>query len=251
MNCFVIMPFAKEFDDVYDAIRKAVEDAVEQPGSCARLDENRPAGRITERLIRELRLATFCVADITDEKPNVMWELGYAMALGKPTIVITQDLSKLPFDIADIQSIKYDRRHLRSTLTRPLKSVAVDTLASLRVRQPEVTAVEAPKDAELAILRKELTDVKSMILEVVRLSKPIDATASPQISELQKITGAWVNEESNSHAYAALVNGDLVVPYSYQSNDFLTGVYFGWRRIGEYWFARYQWLGGDPSGFTF
>jgi nucleoside 2-deoxyribosyltransferase len=86
MNCFVIMPFASEFDDVYDAVKTAIEDAVEEPGSCARVDESRPAGRITDRLIRELRSASFCVADITHEKPNVMWELGYAMALHKPTI---------------------------------------------------------------------------------------------------------------------------------------------------------------------
>jgi hypothetical protein len=61
MNCFVIMPFAAEFDDVYQAIKGGVEDAVsETGGKCFRLDESRPAGRITDRLLTELRTAAFC-----------------------------------------------------------------------------------------------------------------------------------------------------------------------------------------------
>jgi hypothetical protein len=47
------------------------------------------------------------------------------------------------------------------------------------------------------------------------------------------------------------VRGELVSPYCYGDNNELTGVYFGWRRAGEYWFARYQWVHADLSGFSF
>jgi hypothetical protein len=245
------MPFASEFDDVYDAVKTAIEDAVEEPGSCARLDESRPAGRITDRLIRELCSASFCVADITDEKPNVMWELGYAMALHKPTIVITQSVSQLPFDIADVQSIKYERNQLRSTLAQPLKRVAIDTLTLLRGNRFAIASFETSTDNELATVRRELKEVRNMIFELVRTTKPSEATPASGSFELEKLTGSWVNSESGSHAYASLVNGELVVPYSYCSNDQLTGVYFDWRRMGEYWFARYQWINSDISGFSF
>jgi hypothetical protein len=73
MNCFVIMPFAEEFDDVYGVIKQVVESATgTNDGRCFRLDEARPAGRITDRLLGELRSATLCVADITGAKPNVI-----------------------------------------------------------------------------------------------------------------------------------------------------------------------------------
>ena len=65
MNCFVIMPYAAEFDDVYATIKSSASDAAgNQPLRCSRLDDARPAGRITHRLLEEIQTATFCVADL-------------------------------------------------------------------------------------------------------------------------------------------------------------------------------------------
>src|SRR5438477_10427745 len=44
---------------------------------------------------------------------------------------------------------------------------------------------------------------------------------------------------------------DYIIDKAYCSNKELTGVYFGWRRMGDYWFARYQWIGAGVCGFTF
>src|SRR5256885_7344918 len=104
------MPFAEEFDDVYVTIKASVVGAT-SPNECRcfRLDETRPAGRITDRLLQELRTASLCIADLTGNRPNVMWEVGYAMALECPTIILTQSLAELSFDIKDMQSLQYDR----------------------------------------------------------------------------------------------------------------------------------------------
>ena len=64
------------------------------------------------------------------------------MALGKPTIVVTQTLNDLPFDIKDMQSIEYQRHHLNSSLNIPLRRMVVDTLASLTVNQPEAKVAQ-------------------------------------------------------------------------------------------------------------
>lgn len=97
MNFFVIMPFATDFDDVYAVIKATVESSTtDAKGRCFRLDESRPAGRITDRLLTELRSATICIADLTENKPNVMWELGFAMALEKPVIIVTQSVATMP-----------------------------------------------------------------------------------------------------------------------------------------------------------
>jgi hypothetical protein len=51
MKCFVIVPFVKPFDDVYDAIKMAVAKAVAgETLTCWRLDEIRGTGRITDDL---------------------------------------------------------------------------------------------------------------------------------------------------------------------------------------------------------
>jgi nucleoside 2-deoxyribosyltransferase len=251
MNCFVIMPFAPEFDDVYAVIKSTVEaSASAGTGRCFRLDDSRPAGRITDRLLAELKAATLCVADLTGAKPNVMWEVGFAMALCKPTILLIQDITALPFDIKDMQSIAYDRARLSATLAAPLRRSVVDTLAmikpTVRLDDPDGPSAEA-----FGSLLTEVAQLKQIVAEAVgawRAPALADVTRDVSVGQL---VGNWINEQSGSHLYSRVVHGDLVTPYCYSGNERLTGVYFDWRRVGEYWFARYKWLGNEPSGFTF
>ena len=246
------MPFASEFDDVYATIKNAIESSTTiQNGRCFRLDDARPAGRITDRLLSELRAASFCVADLTGSKPNVMWELGFAMALGKPTIVVTQSLLDLPFDIKDMQSIEYQRHHLNNSLRSPLQRMVVDTLACLAANQPEAEERSAGNAEVVGTLLKEIAQLKEIVSEVVHAWNGNKSAAVQSASERQSMCGHWLNTESQSHVYIRIVRDELVAPYCYKGNDTLTGVYFGWRRTGDYWFARYEWLGVPISGFSF
>lgn len=250
MNCFVIMPFAADFDDVYAIIKATVETAAaDTNGRCFRLDESRPAGRITDRLLTELRSATICIADLTENKPNVMWELGFAMALEKPTIIVTQSVATLPFDIKDMQSIEYSRNRLSASLGTPLKQSLLDTFGALSAKAYSPSNADA---ATVGTLLNEVSQLKHMVAEAVSAWKADEAKA-PQSSqlELQALAGHWFNTESGSHAYSRMVRGELVSPYCFGGDTDLTGVYFGWRRTGEYWFARYQWLHSTLSGFSF
>ena len=114
-------PFASSFDDVYDTIRAATQTSgFANELSCLRLDEVKSAGQITNDLIAQIKNATFCIADLTDDNPNVMWEAGYAMALERPIIFISQDLARAPFDIRGMRILKYQRDKLAQTLRIPL-----------------------------------------------------------------------------------------------------------------------------------
>ena len=256
MNCFVIMPFSPDFDDVYASIKGGVEDAVAKGANrCLRLDEARPAGRITERLLSELQSATFCVADLTGNTPNVMWEVGYAMALGKPTIVVTQSVKELPFDLKDMQSLEYARSHLNSTLRTPLRRVVIDTIELSAPRSINRTAKHEANDDVIAELRGQVAELKSIVSQAVQVWSPpgpTQARAAPSsTAALEALQGAWVNVESGSHLYASVVDGDLVVPYCFAGNERLVGVYFGWKKAGEYWFARFAWMDRSFTGFSF
>ena len=252
MNCFVIMPFSGEFDDVYAAIKTNVE-AVMSPkgGACVRLDEARPAGRITDRLLREIEAAAFCIADVTGNRPNVMWELGYAMALAKPTILLTQNISDLPFDVKDLQTLEYDRNHIARTLGRPLQNMILDTLAMMSAGTPTKDSLKL-RDELVGALLAEVKALKSMLADVVTVWGPTrDAAPSAVAPATSALAGVWRNPESRSHFYARVVKNELVVPYCYAGDDELTGVYFGWRKTGDYWFARFIWLRQPVSGFAF
>lgn len=104
---FVIMPFSPKFDDVW---KGGIERAC-SAGSfgCLRVDKVSLSTWITEDMKKYMKMADVVIADITGNNPNVMFELGWALALGKQPIVIRQkeDPEQVPFDVKDIRYIRY------------------------------------------------------------------------------------------------------------------------------------------------
>jgi nucleoside 2-deoxyribosyltransferase len=177
MRCFVIIPFATSFDDVSTAIKDAVA-AVEHdpPIQRNRLDDASPLGQITDHLLSALYSCSFCIADLTYSNPNVMWETGYAMALGKPTIIVTQDLSALPFDIRNMRAIGYNRTQLSKTLRDPLINVVRATLGL--VRTPSQSILVEDQSRLIIGLGVRLRNLKKWWGKSYRLGTDTDPPAS-------------------------------------------------------------------------
>jgi hypothetical protein len=74
-KCFVMMPFAPKFDQVYETIRQAIE-GPELSLRCCRADELQGGGHIIEGIFKEMAEAEIVIADLTDRNPNVFYELG-------------------------------------------------------------------------------------------------------------------------------------------------------------------------------
>jgi hypothetical protein len=182
-----------------------------------------------------------------------MWEVGYAMALAKPIVVITQSLEELPFDLKDMQSLEYERNHLSGTLAKPLQRMIVDTLSADHTRASQSTNASA-QDELISELRNQVNQLKGIVSQAVSFwspREPAQLTIKDNTRELASLEGAWRNKESGSYLYAALVDSDLIVPYCFAGNDKLIGVYSAWRRVGEHWFSRFTWLDGSFAGFSF
>jgi hypothetical protein len=143
-SIFVMMPFARDFDLVYKAIEDSIA-YVDDSMKVMRLDKIRAAGSITEDLVDELRKSTLCIADVTGENPNVMWEIGFATALKKPIIAINQG-SGLPFDIKDVRTLSYDRKSLSKTLRDPLVKALKATLERYVAKQSSLTVGQLKLD---------------------------------------------------------------------------------------------------------
>ena len=138
-SVFVMMPFAPEFYDVYSTVKDSIA-SVDASMNAIRLDDVRAAGSITRDLVESIRKATLCVADVTGANPNVMWEAGFAAALGIPVIVIRQQNEPLPFDINDIRSLTYDRNSLAKTLKGSLAEALRATLELYIGRRTDLIA---------------------------------------------------------------------------------------------------------------
>jgi hypothetical protein len=92
---FVIMPFAAPFEDVFAKLIKPALEGYEVVRADTRFDER----SILAKIMTGIDEAALVVADITETNANVMYELGVAHALGKPTVMIARSVSNLPFDI--------------------------------------------------------------------------------------------------------------------------------------------------------
>jgi hypothetical protein len=102
---FVLMPFKDEQQPVYDAIRTAV--AAVDGYTCQRSDDITTPGRISFQIINAITNCDLIIADLAGHNPNVMYELGYAHAAEKPTILLAPKGYKSPFDLYDWRYIGY------------------------------------------------------------------------------------------------------------------------------------------------
>jgi hypothetical protein len=114
---FIAMPMAGNnpaYDDVHDAIQEAAQGC---GLNAERIDDVQTNERITDKLLESIKRAQFVVADLTDSRPNVFYEAGYAYGLGKIPIYIARDGTHLEFDIKDYPIIFFSSmRELKTKL---------------------------------------------------------------------------------------------------------------------------------------
>ena len=103
---FIVMPLSPPFNDLY---KEVIIPVCEKIGILAfRADDVFKPGIIMQDIIQALVESDIIIAEISSENPNVYYEIGYAHALGKPTILLAKKDSELPFDISGYRVIFYD-----------------------------------------------------------------------------------------------------------------------------------------------
>lgn len=118
---FALMPFTEAFINVYVL---GIREAAEKLGYIVeRADDIEHNGDILEIIYDRIRSADAVVADTMHCNPNVFYEIGYAHALDRPTILITRAGETLPFDLQSKNHIFYSSIvELREKLAKRLKA---------------------------------------------------------------------------------------------------------------------------------
>ncbi len=105
-RAFIDMQFAEPYDNFY---REVIQKEAAAAGyEVTRINEKAGPGVIFQDMQREIEQAEIVIAEITPANPNVFYELGYAHALGKPTILLAQRDAALPFDIRSYRVVFYN-----------------------------------------------------------------------------------------------------------------------------------------------
>jgi hypothetical protein len=126
----VLQPFSAEFDAAFQMIQSASQASGVETW---RLDQVAVAGSITEQLYAAIEQSDLIICDITHSNPNVMYELGYAHALRKPVLLISQRAEHMPFDVRSVRTLFYD-----AELGRSMEFVrALETLIQQALQNPD------------------------------------------------------------------------------------------------------------------
>ena len=142
-NIFVAMPFSKNFDDVWDSIVDVYDGLIKEgyqldttlnkyknkyrPNRIDKIDEE--SKDLIQKIKEGIKECDLVIADLTDARPNVYYELGLAEAQKKKYILIYKKQkdnkkAEVHFDLMTMERIEYDNlEKLKECLKSKLISI--------------------------------------------------------------------------------------------------------------------------------
>ena len=216
---FVLMPFDASFDDIYKfGIKGAAEDA----GAYAeRIDEQIFSEGILDRVFNQINKSDVIVADMTGRNPNVFYEVGYAHALGKIVLLLTQKADDIPFDLKHHQHIVYGgsievlKSQLISRISWAInesKRTRIATINSFEVTFDDIAVSSGDSGSELPTFSLPNTGLPRFFKVVVRnvsfeITEQVDYiylfTAEDSKLEISASTGSLTFEIDSSRSHSS------------------------------------------------
>lgn len=161
-TCFVIQPFNDTYNKRFESLYKP---AIEAAGMTAyRVDQDSSAVVLVEAIEKNIKQAAVCLADISEDNPNVWYELGFAYAAGRPIVMACSDQrgktgKSFPFDIQHRAIVTYkteapqDFQVFQERLTERLEAMLEqsETLEEM-AEQANVASVDGLSAQEVTVL---------------------------------------------------------------------------------------------------
>ena len=125
-DVFVVMQFSEPYNSLYEEV--IVNVTKEFKLNPLRSDDVFGPGIILQDIVKKIIESSIIIAEISPTNPNVFYELGYAHALKKPTILLAEKGQSLPFDIQGYRVIFYEntikgKKSVEENLRKHLKAI--------------------------------------------------------------------------------------------------------------------------------
>ncbi|MBG0860290.1 MAG: hypothetical protein IQL11_12365 [Bacteroidales bacterium] len=103
--CFVLMSYHEGFT-FFEKLRKIVAEVT--GFECIRADDLPGAGAdLRLKIHSAIDNAVFVIGDVSEPRPNIYYELGYAIACNKPVILIKKEHAEIHTDLQGLEMINY------------------------------------------------------------------------------------------------------------------------------------------------
>ncbi len=207
--CFVVCPIGhpgsdtrKRSDGIFQEIISPVIGG-EFGYRVERADHDKGPGMVTESVITKLIEAELVIADLHGHNPNVMYEVAIRHATGDPMIQMIEDGEDLPFDIAGLNTIKYEFHpasfgRWRSHLQEAVHAVQRGDHGSNPVAQSAVyralKADQQPGDKALALILDRLERLEGGPSDFGSASRPGMNTRDLMDALEDRAHGFWINQ---------------------------------------------------------
>lgn len=118
-ECFVISPIGPEDSEIRERadmmLNHVIESVMEEYGyDTIRADDIEEPGQITTQVLQHTVNSELVIADITNQNPNVFYELAIRHAAREPFIQVIEEGNEIPFDVHNQRTISIDIEDLNS-----------------------------------------------------------------------------------------------------------------------------------------
>jgi len=210
-TCFIVCPIGaddspqrKRSDKV---LKHIIEPICKNLGfNVVRVDKINTVDKIDNTILQHLEKSDLVIADMTDHNPNAFYEIGYRHALNKPLILIKDETTQIPFDLASLRTISYLLTDLDKV--EYTKERLEETIESFNIQEEteDSTNPNTPRsEAQSAIpfllnIQDSIEELKELVN--VRNNEAFEQTLDLVIGQIQKNTSSKPEDKAMEMFFA-------------------------------------------------